>query len=212
MSELGQLAAQKIAAQIESTVIPRAEFRVFGQGIIASLEEKIWNAKASLHSVRDMPVEFYFVSRHSDHANVKVRDALLDIKIKTGDTAEGYEIFQPYKKFTFPVKRQDVQDILSALAVELPLDQEECSISDFLDMVKHSHDLCAVEVKKKRYGFLLDGVICEYAKVWVNGAQIETACCESDTYQKMSSVIQTLGLEGLENVSYIKAIKKIVGF
>jgi len=198
--------------QKEGNAIPRAEFRVFGQGIIAAMEEKIWNAKAVLFSVRDMPVEYYFVSKKTNEANVKVRASLLDIKMKTGETPEGYEIFQPYKKFNFPVQKQDLQEILSALSVEIPLEQAEYSISDFLNLAKKSSDIAAVEVKKKRYGFTIDGVICEYARVWINGAQIETACCESDAYEKIKTVVQILGLDGMENVSYIKAIKNVIVF
>ena len=51
---------------------------------------------------------------------MKVRDGLLDIKTKVGETPEGYEIFQPRGKFQFPVKREDLATILSHLKVEMP--------------------------------------------------------------------------------------------
>jgi hypothetical protein len=34
----------------------------------------------------------------SDAANVKVRDGLLDIKLKTGTTPQGHELFRPSGK------------------------------------------------------------------------------------------------------------------
>ena len=200
---LSQADAKKIA--------PRAEFRIFGQNIISKLEKTIWAAKASLYAVRDMPVETYFVSRKSNETNVKLRDNLLDIKIKTGETKEGFEIFQPSGKFAFPVKKQDVQAIMESLKVDGHFEKEECSLQEFMTLVANHPDLCAVEVAKKRYGFSVDGVICEYAEVLVNGAKIETACCESEDYEKIQSVIERLGMHEAPNTSYIKAIRKIVG-
>ncbi|MDO4794792.1 MAG: hypothetical protein Q4A28_02465 [Brachymonas sp.] len=202
--ELTQADAQKIT--------PRAEFRVFGQGIIAQLEEAIWSARASLYAIRDMPVETYFVSRKANEANIKVRDELLDIKFKTGETAEGFEIFQPCGKFAFPLKAADFEQVMMQLAVELPCHQSACSFSDFLSMAKNHPDLRAAKVSKKRYGFSVDGVICEYAEVLINGAKMETACCEGEDCAKIQSVIESLGLAGMKNTSYIQAIKQVVGF
>ena len=51
-----------------------------------------------------------FPSVHTDEANVKVRDGLLDIKTKVGETPEGYEIFQPRGKFQLPVKKPAPHD------------------------------------------------------------------------------------------------------
>lgn len=62
-----------------------------------------------------MPEETYFLSLHTDTVNVKVRDGLLDIKTKTGETPEGYEIFQPRGKFQFPVQREELATILQHL-------------------------------------------------------------------------------------------------
>lgn len=202
----------KALTQAEAKAIqPRAEFRVFGQGIIAKLEKTIWSAKASLYAIRDMPVETYFVSRHTNEANVKVRDDLLDIKLKTGETAEGFEIFQPNGKFAFPLKSADFEQLMTQLRLDLPSSQSAYSFAEFLSLTKNHPDLCAVEVSKKRYGFSVDGVICEYAEVFINGAKIETACCESEDYAKIQSVVEALGLAGMKNTSYIRAIKQIVG-
>ena len=53
----------------------------------------MWKCKATLYAARVMPEEIYFLSRRTNEANVKVRDGLLDIKTKVGETPEGYEIF-----------------------------------------------------------------------------------------------------------------------
>lgn len=84
-----------ISADEAAKIIPRAEFRVFGKNIIAGVQEHMWKCKATLYAARVMPEEIYFLSRRTNEANVKVRDGLLDIKTKVGETPEGYEIFQP---------------------------------------------------------------------------------------------------------------------
>ena len=76
-------------------IVPRAQFCVFGHGIIETVQKKMWFVGAVLWRARKMPAETYFLSAHTDEANVKVRDGLLDIKTKAGETPEGYEIFQP---------------------------------------------------------------------------------------------------------------------
>ena len=151
-------------------ITPRAEFRVFGKDIIHGVQQHMWDAKATLYAARRMPAEIYFLSAKTDAANVKVRDSLLDIKLKVGETPEG-----------------------------------------FVAMAKAHPDLCAVSVEKMRYGFSVDGIICEYAQVWFNGALMETACCESEDYAGIKAAAEKLGIAQLDNINYLKAGKQVVG-
>lgn len=192
-------------------IVPRAEFRVFGTGVIDTVKERLWNGKTVLFQARRMPVETYFLSANTDEANVKVRDGLLDIKVKVGETPDGYEIFQPRGKFQFPVKREDLETILSYLKVSAPLDQDSYSIDSFIAMARSHPELSPVTVEKMRYGFTIDGIICEYAQVWFNGALLESACAESENYAGMKQVIEGLGIAGLPNTNYLKAAKRVVG-
>jgi hypothetical protein len=199
------------SAEEAARILPRAEFRVFGHDIIEGVKARMWNGRTVLQQARKMPLETYFLSRRTSEANVKVRDGLLDIKTRTGETPEGYEIFQPRGKFQFPVKREELATILSHLRVEIPLDQESYGIDEFVAMARHHPDLAVVRVEKMRYGFTIDGVICEYAQVYFNGAMLESACVESEDYAAMGTVIEGLGLAGLPNVNYLKAAKKVLG-
>ena len=192
-------------------IVPRAEFRVFGQGIIDQVQPRLWDAGATLQKARRMPAETYFVSRRTDAANVKVRDGLLDIKLKTGETAEGYEIFQPSGKFQFPVPKSDLATILGHLQTAMPLERDSYAIDEFIAMVRGHAGLAAVSVEKMRYGFSIGGVICEYARVWFNGAMVETACCESEDYGAMKKAVEALGIAGMPNISYLRAAKRVVG-
>ena len=202
---------QATTAADAAEIAPRAEFRVFGHGIIDRVKERMWNGKTVLYQARRMPAETYFLSAATDEANVKVRDGLLDIKTKVGETPEGYEIFQPRGKFQFPVGREDLATILSHLKVDLPLDQDSYSFEAFVAMARRHPDLCPVTVEKMRFGFTVDGIICEYAQVWFNGALIESACAESENYAGMQQVVDGLGLAALPNTNYLKAAKRVVG-
>jgi hypothetical protein len=199
------------SAEEAAKIIPRAEFRVFGQGIIDIVKSKMWNGKTILFQARKMPLETYFLSGLTNEANVKVRDGLLDIKVKVGETPEGYEIFQPSGKFQFPVKKADLATIVSHLKADLKLDKETYTIDEFIEMARKHPDLAPVTVEKMRYGFTIDGIICEYAQVWFNGALIETACAESENYAGMKVVVEGLGISGMPNTSYLRAAKRVIG-
>ena len=78
-------------------------------------------------------------------------------------------------------------------------------------MAKENSELAVVRVEKKRYGFSVEGIICEYAQVWFNGAMVETACCESENYEGMKKATLVLGISELPNTNYLKAAKQVLG-
>ncbi|NTV72861.1 MAG: hypothetical protein HGA66_01460, partial [Holophaga sp.] len=169
------------------------------------------NGKTVLFQARRMPAETYFLSTLTNEANVKVRDGLLDIKTKVGETPEGYEIFQPRGKFQFPVKREDLATILGHLKVDTALEQETYTLDEFIAFARKHPALCPVSVEKMRYGFTIEGIICEYAQVWFNGALVESACAESENYEGMKKVVEGMGIAAMPNTNYLKAAKKVVG-
>lgn len=190
-------------------IVPRAEFRVFGQGVIDIVGLAMWNAQARLFKIRQSK-EIYILSRHTSEANVKIRDGLLDIKTKVGETAEGYEIFQPRGKFEFPVEQEELVVIFENLQIPFTPEKPAYSLDDFLGIVEGHADLVAVDVEKERYGFSVDGVICEYAEILFNGAMIESACVESEDYQAMKEVIRKLEIDQFANTNYLMAAKRVV--
>ncbi|MEN8210595.1 MAG: hypothetical protein ABFR31_02680 [Thermodesulfobacteriota bacterium] len=199
-----------ISAEDAEKIVPRAEFRVFGQGILDIVKPAMWNAQAKLFKIRTSG-ETYFLSKLTNEANVKVRDGLLDIKTKVGETPDGYEIFQPKGKFQFPVEKDAVAEILKNMMVEVSLDQDTYTLDDFIALVNEHPDLAAVDIQKKRYGFSVDGIICEYGEICFNGAMLETACCESEDYEGMKKAITALEISKLENTNYLKAAKRVIG-
>jgi hypothetical protein len=66
-------------------------------------------------------------------------------------------------------------------------------------------------VEKMRWGFMIDGIICEFAQVYMNGALLESACVESEDHAAMKAVVDSLGLGDRPNTSYIEALGALVG-
>lgn len=198
------------SAEDAAKIVPRAEFRVFGQGILDIVKRSMWKAQAKLFKVRESR-ETYFLSAKTNEANVKVRDGLLDIKTKVGETENGYEIFQPRGKFQFPVGKKEVETILQNMLVSVELTKDAYTIDDFIAIVRAHPDMAAVSVYKKRFGFSVNGIICEYGIIEFNGAVLETACCESEDYAGMQKAIEALEIGSFENRNYLKAAKSVIG-
>ena len=199
-----------ISKEDAEKLVPRAEFRVFGQNVLDVVTTTMWKAQAKLFKIRTSG-ETYILSAKTNEANVKIRDGLLDIKTKVSETPDGYEVFQPRGKFQFPVSNDELAKIFENLLVEIELDQETYTLDAFISMVKAHPELAAVSVDKERYGFSVDGMICEYGKILFNGAMVETACVESEDYEGMTRAIKALELDGMENVNYLKAAKRVIG-
>lgn len=192
-------------------IVPRAEFRVFGHGVVDIIQQRMWGAGAMLQLMRKMPAETYVLSRRSDSANVKMRGGCLDIKLRTGETPAGYEIFQPTGKFSWPLTNADIERLREHLNVSELRPLDTLTPDALVEFARAHPDLAVAAVEKTRYGFTVDGVICEYALVLINGARIETACCESEDPALLAGVIEKLGLSAFPNTSYIKALKRVVG-
>lgn len=192
----------------------RAEFRVFGRGIISSIQPKLWAAHATLQGTHTRAAETYFLSRLTLDAHVKAHDGQLDIKVKIGQTPDGYEIFRPKGTFQFPITTDQAASIAARLHVQLPESiafSETISADALLAMATAHNDLRPVQVETIRWGFAIDDITCEYAEVFFNGATLESACVESNNYAGMRDVIEQLGLTDRPNTSYLAAAARVLG-
>ncbi|BDY06861.1 hypothetical protein [Ferrimonas sp. YFM] len=192
---------------------PRFEFRTFGQDFTQPGErmarlsqpvpEKVWCRHSD---------EIYIMSRTNDLNNTKIRDGKMDIKTFVTEQ-DGLEQWDPKLKAEFPVGRaQLAEEILPAFMVDAPeLTKDEYSLEAFLELVNRHPDLQAVKVHKERYGYMVNDTICEVAKVLVNGASIVSINSESTELEDIQKTIKDVGLEGVENINYLQAIKRVIG-
>ena len=192
---------------------PRFEFRTFGRNFedaaflmsrqSVPVPEKVWERTS---------LETYIISRTNDVNNTKIRDGKMDIKTFIQEV-DGLEQWNPLMKGEFPMKAEKLEsEVFPAFKVEMAkLDKEECTLEEFLAIVKNHPDLQAVSVEKERFGYMVNDTICEYANVWINGAMVVTVNSESTELDDIKKTIKDLGLEGVENINYLQAAKRIVG-
>lgn len=192
---------------------PRFEFRTFGQNfdeatkrmarLSAIVPEKDWER---------MSEEIYIMSRTNDLNNTKVRDGKLDIKTFV-QSVDGLEQWNPLLKAEFPVKVDVLKDqLFPAFKVEIPkFTKDVYTFEEFLEIIKQHPDLAAVRVKKQRFGYMVNGTICEVANVWINGAKVVTINSESTEVEDIKKTIKDIKLEGVENINYLQAIKRVIG-
>ncbi len=58
---------------------------------------------------------------------------------------------------------------------------------------------------------MVNDTICEYGVVLINGARVVTINSESTEVDDIKKTIREIGLEGIENINYLQAIKRVTG-
>jgi hypothetical protein len=192
---------------------PRFEFRSFGQDFSNAnfrmarfsipVPEKVWERHSD---------EIYIVSRTNDINNTKIRDGKMDIKTFVKEI-DGLEQWNPLMKGEFPMKKEILlKEVFPAFQVQIPdFDKDEYSFDDFLEIINSHKDLQAVKVHKQRFGYMVNNTICEFGVVFINGARVFTVNSESTEIEDIKKTISDLKLEGVENINYLQAIKRVIG-
>ena len=192
---------------------PRFEFRSFGQNfeeaharmarLSVPVPEKVWRRTSD---------EIYIISRANDINNTKIRDGKMDIKTYV-QTVDGLEQWNPLMKGEFPISREVLeQEVFPAFMVEMPaLTKDTYTFEEFLAMVEANNDLAAVRVHKERFGYMVNDTICEVGNVLINGAKVVTINSESTEIEDIKKTIADCYLEGVENINYLQAIKRVIG-
>ncbi len=192
---------------------PRFEFRSFGQNfenackrmarLSVPIPEKVWERYSD---------EIYILSRTNDVNNTKVRDDKMDIKTYV-QTIDGLEQWNPLMKAEFPISKQILlEEVFPAFMIEIPaLNKDVYTFEEFLEMIENHPDLQAVKVHKQRFGYMVNNTICEFGEVLINGAKVITINSESTEVEDIKKTVKEIGLEGVENINYLQAIKRVIG-
>lgn len=192
---------------------PRFEYRSFGQNfdlahyrmsrLSVPVPEKVWERHSD---------EIYIISRTNDINNTKIRDGNMDIKTLV-QTYQGLEQWNPLMKGEFPMKTEIIRnEVFPAFQVSLPdFTKEEYTFEEFMHLIYTHPDLAAIRVHKQRFGYMVNNTICEYAVVLINGARVVTVSSESTEVEDILKTISDLRLEGVENINYLQAIKRVIG-
>jgi hypothetical protein len=189
----------------------RFEFRIWGKSLddLHSRLDQMTPASEPRESA-----ETYILSRFTDTANVKIRDALLDIKVLVEQRGQ-LERWRPEMKSGFPLEaRTIVETILPVLNVAPHAAQRSAYTLEQLieEIVRQNSDLAPVNVSKKRYGYKLPKCTAEFAILEVEGGNLtETVQVETEDPAAAVELIERLGLSTHPNVSYIRHLKKTIG-
>jgi hypothetical protein len=193
---------------------PRFEFRTFGQNfekqaarmarLSVPVPEKLWVRHSN---------EIYIMSKTNDINNTKIRDGKMDIKTYV-QTVDGLEQWNPLMKGEFPISAETLKnEVFPAFQVEMPnFDKEQYTLEEFLAIVDAHPDLQAVKVHKERFAYMVNDTICETGNVLINGAKVVTINSESTEIEDIKKTLKDVGLEGIENINYLQAIKRVIGF
>ena len=95
-------------------ITPRWEWRSFGRRF-GGAEERL--ARLTPSGVQESD-EIYLLSRAGE--NVKVRDALMDIKVLREVNADGLEQWTPVMKAGFPLPAAEAAKVFEALRLPIP--------------------------------------------------------------------------------------------
>ena len=188
-------------------IIPRWEWRTFGQEFPAFAETLKKYGEPSVKKSE----EHYILSRTSDE-NIKIREDLVDIKSQV-NVKDGLEQWDPIMKEGFPISAEKLAGLFKVFNVPAPVFKRDVyAYEQFLDeLIVPNPQLEVVYVKKVRNIYTINGCAVELAETQFNGKPYQTACVEHIDPAVVLATVKELGLEGNENINYIKAMKKSVG-
>ena len=190
-----------------ATIIPRWEWRTFGSDFKGA-DQKIMDLNPSVKKSG----EKYILSRNSNE-NCKIRDDLMDIKSPVNVNEDKLEQWYPTMKLAFPLSKEQVTELFTEyFKIDVPELADSYDYAAFVDLCGQQKDLCVVDVKKVRYITNIDETIVEVAETEFNGVPNRTVCVEHIDPALVMSVVRKLGVEGLPNINYIRAMKDAVGF
>jgi len=190
---------------------PRFEFRAFAQnfGMVIEKMRKL----SPCEQIRESS-EIYIISAGNNENNTKIRDNKMDIKVFVTEK-DGLQQWNPRMKGEFPMKAEKIRDdVFPAFGVGLPdFARDEYTLAQYLDEIIKPHpELSAVKVFKRRFAFTVNNTIVESAELLINGAAIQSVAVESTEIQDILKAKSMLGLNEHENVNYLLAIKRIIGW
>ena len=166
------------------TIVPRWEWRVFGQGFGAA-EDYLAALPAGRVQEAD---ELYVLSLDSD-ASVKVRDGQMDVEHVQDVNDEGLEQWAPVLKTGFPLCAADVSFVLATLGVARPpLHRASYTLQELVDeLVGRNPRLLALEVHKRRRHCTVAGCMAELSEVRTDVRSSSTPSARGATWRSRSS-------------------------
>ena len=182
---------------------PRWEWRSFGRRF-GEAETRL--AALTPGGVQESD-EIYLLS--GPGGNVKVRDALMDIKVLRQVNADGLEQWTPVMKAGFPLPATEAAKVFEALRLPVPSRSRATYTLD--EIIKEfAGAIREVQVHKRRTRYTLGGCMAEVSDVVANGKSTRTIAVESEDAARVIRAVKELGLGGYVNTSYPRGLTALI--
>jgi exopolyphosphatase/guanosine-5'-triphosphate,3'-diphosphate pyrophosphatase len=187
-------------------IVPRWEWRWFGR--------RLGPAESRLAALIPVGVqesdETYLLSGAGD--NVKVRDALMDIKVLREVDCNGLEQWTPVMKAGFPLPAAEVAKVFAALRLAAPpLRRASYTLEEFIDeLAVPGGRIRAISVHKRRTRYTVGGCMAELSEVVADGKPTRTVAVESEDAAAVIAAVRGLGLSGYRNTSYPSGLAALI--
>jgi exopolyphosphatase/guanosine-5'-triphosphate,3'-diphosphate pyrophosphatase len=150
--------------------------------------------------------EIYLLTEQG--SNVKIRAALLDIKVLLKVNEAGLEQWMPVMKEGFPAKAATVREVFKAMQVTPPdLKRDEYTLDQFLaEVIAPTSAVRAANVHKRRVRYAVGGCASELSDVTVDGVKTRTIAVEMEDAAAVVAAVESLGLSGYVNTNYSRGL------
>ena len=189
-----------------TTIIPRWEWRTFGSRF-GIAETRFAELKPSGVQESD---ELYLLADTGE--NVKIRDALMDIKVLREVDADSLERWEPVMKQGFPLGAADMERVFAALNLSTPrLNRNVYTLDQFLDeLVVPSGLLRPVKVHKRRVRYTVGGCTSEVSEINAEGKGTRSIAIESEDPAAVIAAVASVGLAGYFNTNYPRGLRALL--
>ncbi len=187
-------------------IVPRWEWRWFGRRF-GPAESRL--AALTPGAVQESR-ETYLLSGTGD--NVKVRDALMDVKVLRETRPDGLEQWTPVMKAGFPLSAAEVAKVFAALRLDPPpLRRASYDLGQFIaELAVPSGRIRAIDVQKRRTRYTVGGCMAELSEVVADGKPTRTLAVESEDPAAVIAAVRSLGLSGYVNTSYPRGLSALL--
>ncbi len=192
-------------------ITPRWEWRSFGRQFGKA---DAFFAALTPEGVQESD-EIYLLSGAGDTVtgkNVKIRDALMDIKMLREVNAVGLEQWAPVMKASFPLPAVELTRVFESLQLPVPAPiRESYTLEAFLDAcVETGGVIRRVNVHKRRVRYTINGCTAECSDVVANDKTTRTIAIESTDAEAVINAVRQLGLAGYTNTSYPRGLQALI--
>ncbi|MDH4567657.1 Ppx/GppA family phosphatase [Pseudomonas sp. BN414] len=189
-----------------TTIIPRWEWRTFGRRF-GIAETRFAGLQPT--AVQDSD-ELYLLAGSAD--NVKIRDALMDIKVLREVAPNGLERWEPVMKQGFPLAAADMRNVIAALNLPAsPLERDAYTLDQFLaELVVPSGALRPLTVHKHRVRYKVGGCTAEVTEITAEGKATRSIAIESEDAAAVIAAVASVGLADYCNMSYTRGLRALL--